>query len=139
MVHNFVYPMHVCVHAYALFLFQFWFHQLFQHLHGNENARRHHGSDNVKSLVSLIRSQNVTDAIITTTVFKRHHLPKPQVLNDYCTISDGVYCTSNIQNESSEPYGCITAKFHANMQRPEIITSGNAYCYFNRRTNSFLM
>ena len=23
MVHNFVYPMHVCVHAYALFLFQF--------------------------------------------------------------------------------------------------------------------
>lgn len=94
----------------------------------------HHGSDNVKSLVPTIRSQNVADAIVTTTVFKRHHLPKPQVLKDYCTISDGVYCTSNIQNESSEPYGCISAKYHANMQRPEIITSGNAYCFFKRHT-----
>ena len=97
----------------------------------------HHGSDNYKNknknnivpIVPMFRSQNVEHAISTTTVFKRQNLPKDEVLKEYCTISDGVYCTSNIHEQSSEPYGCITVKFYANMQEPEVITSGNAYCY----------
>lgn len=96
----------------------------------------HHGSDNEsddlnKRLVPLFRSQDVKHAISTTTVFKCQNLPKDEVLKEYCTISDGVYCTSNINEQSSEPYGCITVKFYANMQKPEVITSGNAYCYYH--------
>lgn len=90
----------------------------------------HHGSDNIKSLVPIIKCQGIKHALSTSTAFKRHHLPKAQVLKDYCTISDSVYCTSNPHNQSSEPYGCITAKFSVNMKRPEIITTGNAYCFF---------
>lgn len=92
----------------------------------------HHGSDNYKNnLVPMFRSQNVGHAISTTTVFKRHKLPKDEALKEYSTISDGVYCTSNIHEQSSEPYGCITVKFYANMQKPEVITSGNAYCHYH--------
>lgn len=94
----------------------------------------HHGSDELKKnrvpIVPKFRNQSIEHAISTTTVFLRFGFPMDDVLKDYCTISDGVYCTSNIHEQSSEPYGCITVKFYANMQKPEVITSGNAYCYY---------
>lgn len=92
----------------------------------------HHGSSNLKSLVPLFDSQNVKNAISTTTVYKRHNLPRDEVLNEYKTISDGVYCTSNIHDNQNKPYGCITAKFSANMEKPDIKITGNAYCYYRK-------
>lgn len=90
----------------------------------------HHGSDDLNNLVPKFKNQSVKHAISTTTVFKRHNLPKDKVLEKYKTISDGIYCTSNIYEEQSERYGCITAIFYAkNMDKPEVLTSGNAYCY----------
>lgn len=97
----------------------------------------HHGSDDDKSsfrksFIPMFRSQGIEHAISTTTVFKCQNLPKVEVLNEYKTISDGVYCTSNIQHkEQIDRYGCITAKFSANMEKPQIMTTGNAYCFYS--------
>lgn len=91
----------------------------------------HHGTDRLKTFVPKFISKGVKDAVSVTTVFKKQGLPKESVLNEYASISKGIYCTSDINKSPNVTYGCVAARFYAYETNSVIETDGNAYCHYH--------